>query len=74
MPAKFGLSCREIAKDGFQITRKVQMLTSSDTQVGIAKSIGIEMVGFADKFADLQRGLILVPEPLSMAVKQLKER
>ncbi|MFY9328445.1 MAG: UDP-N-acetylglucosamine 2-epimerase, partial [Georgfuchsia sp.] len=38
---EFGLTYREIEQDGFQIDHKVEMLTSSDTPVGIAKSMGL---------------------------------
>ena len=41
---EFGLTYREIEQDGFQIDRKVEMLTSSDTTVGIAKSMGLGMI------------------------------
>jgi GDP/UDP-N,N'-diacetylbacillosamine 2-epimerase (hydrolysing) len=57
---EFGLTYREIEKDGFQIDRKVEMLTSSDTSVGIAKSMGLGMIGFADAFDDLKPDLIVV--------------
>ncbi len=57
---EFGLTYREIEKDGFQIDRKVEMLTSSDTPVGIAKSMGVGMIGFADALNDLRPDLIVV--------------
>ena len=57
---EFGLTYREIEKDGFQIARKVEMLTSSDTSVGIAKSMGLGMIGFADALDDLKPDLIVV--------------
>jgi GDP/UDP-N,N'-diacetylbacillosamine 2-epimerase (hydrolysing) len=57
---EFGLTWREIEKDGFTISRKVEMLTSSDTPVGIAKSMGLGMIGFADALAELDPDLILV--------------
>jgi GDP/UDP-N,N'-diacetylbacillosamine 2-epimerase (hydrolysing) len=57
---EFGLTYREIEKDGFQIDRKVEMLTSSDTPVGIAKSIGLGLIGFADALSELKPDLILV--------------
>jgi GDP/UDP-N,N'-diacetylbacillosamine 2-epimerase (hydrolysing) len=50
---EFGLTFREIEKDGFQIDRKVEMLTSSDTSVGIAKSMGLGLIGFADALVGL---------------------
>lgn len=57
---EFGSTFREIENDGFTIDRKVEMLTSSDTQVGVAKSMGLGLIGFADALADLQPDLIVV--------------
>jgi GDP/UDP-N,N'-diacetylbacillosamine 2-epimerase (hydrolysing) len=57
---EFGLTYREIEKDGFQIDRKVEMLTSSDTSVGIAKSMGLGLIGSADALNELKPDLILV--------------
>ena len=57
---EFGLTYREIEKDGFRIDRKVEMLLSSDTPVGIAKSMGLGIIGFADVFDELKPGLLLV--------------
>jgi len=57
---EFGLTYREIEKDGFQIDRKVEMLTSSDTSVGIAKSMGLALIGFADALNESKPDLIVV--------------
>ena len=57
---EFGLTYREIEKDGFQIDRKVEMLTSSDTPVGIAKSMGLGLIGCADALNELKPDLIVV--------------
>jgi len=57
---EFGLTFREIEKDGFYIDRKVEMLTSSDTSVGIAKSMGLGLIGFTDALDDLRPDLIIV--------------
>ena len=57
---EFGLTYREIEQDGFQIDRKVEMLTSSDTPVGIAKSMGLGLIGFADALNELLPDLIVV--------------
>lgn len=57
---EFGLTYREIEKDGFLIDRKVEMLTSSDTPVGIAKSMGLGLIGFADALNELSPDLIVV--------------
>ena len=57
---EFGLTYQAIEQDGFQIDRKVEMLTSSDTPVGIAKSMGLGLIGFADALDELQPDLIVV--------------
>jgi GDP/UDP-N,N'-diacetylbacillosamine 2-epimerase (hydrolysing) len=57
---EFGLTYQAIEQDGFQIDRKVEMLTSSDTPVGIAKSMGLGLIGFADALYELQPDLIVV--------------
>lgn len=57
---EFGLTVQEIESDGFHIDRKVEMLLSSDTPVGITKSMGLAMIGFADALAELQPDLLLV--------------
>lgn len=57
---EFGQTYLEIEKDGFQISRKVEMLTSSDTSVGIAKSMGLGMIGFADALDDLKPDVVVV--------------
>ena len=57
---EFGLTYKAIEADGFDIDRKVEMLTSSDTTVGIAKSMGLGMVGFADALNELNPDLIVV--------------
>lgn len=57
---EFGLTWREIERDGFAIDQKVEMLTSSDTAVGITKSMGLGLIGFADALQLLNPDLVLV--------------
>ena len=57
---EFGLTYREIEKDGFEITRKLEMLLSSDTPVGITKSTGLAISGFADVLEDLRPDLLVL--------------
>ncbi len=57
---EFGLTYKVIEADGFEIDRKVEMLTSSDTPVGIAKSMGLGMIGFADALNELNPDLVVV--------------
>ena len=57
---EFGLTYREILDDGFQISRKLEMLVSSDTSVGVAKSMGLGVIGFADALNELRPSLIVI--------------
>ncbi len=57
---EFGSTYQAIEQDGFRIDHKVEMLVSSDTAVGTAKSMGLGMIGFADAFHELQPDLVLV--------------
>lgn len=57
---EFGLTYKKIEEDGFRINEKVEMLLSSDTPVGIAKSVGLGIIGFADALARLQPDIMVV--------------
>ena len=57
---EFGLTYRDIERDGFKIDKKVQMLLSSDTPNATAKSVGLATIGFADAYEDLRPDLLVV--------------
>ena len=57
---EFGLTVREIERDGFAIARRVEMLLSSDTPSGVAKSIGLGVIGMSDALEHLQPDVVLV--------------
>ena len=57
---EFGLTYQQIEQDGFIINEKVEMLLSSDTPVGITKSLGLATIGFADSLARLSPDLLVV--------------
>lgn len=57
---EFGLTYRQIEEDGFQIDAKVEMLLSSDTSVGITKSVGLATIGFADAYDRLKPDIVLL--------------
>lgn len=57
---EFGLTYQTIEGDGFHINAKVEMLLSSDTPVGVAKSIGLGVIGFADAFERLRPDIVVV--------------
>ncbi len=45
---EFGLTKSEITADGISIDAEVEMLLSSDSAVGVVKSMGVGLIGFAD--------------------------
>ena len=55
-----GMTINEIKKDGYKVTKILEMLLSSDTPSGISKSIGLGIIGFADIFRSLKPDLIVV--------------
>ncbi|MBT7590584.1 MAG: UDP-N-acetylglucosamine 2-epimerase (hydrolyzing) [Candidatus Scalindua sp.] len=57
---EFGLTVREIEKDGFPIVERVEMLLSSDTESAIATSMGIGMIGFAKVYERIKSDILLV--------------
>lgn len=57
---EFGNTWQAIEQDGFQIDEKVEMLLSSDTPVGMAKSMGLGSIGFADALARLQPDILVI--------------
>lgn len=57
---EFGLTYKEIEKDGYPIIAKIEMLLSSDTSVGITKSMGIALIGFADCFEQYKPDLLII--------------
>lgn len=57
---EFGLTYRDIERDGFKIDAKVEMLLSGDTPVAISKSMGLGLIGFADAFDRLNPHLVVL--------------
>jgi len=60
LSSEFGQTYREIEKDGFVLDKKVEMLVSSDTPVGISKSIALGISGIADAFEELQPDIVVM--------------
>jgi UDP-hydrolysing UDP-N-acetyl-D-glucosamine 2-epimerase len=57
---EFGLSLRAVEADGFEISEKIEMLLSSDTPQGIAKSMGLGIIGFAQAYERRSPDILLV--------------
>ncbi|MDY0123316.1 UDP-N-acetylglucosamine 2-epimerase [Sulfurimonas sp.] len=56
---EFGLTYKEIDKE-FKIDKKIEMLLSSDTSVGISKSMGLAQIGFAEAYEELKPDIVVV--------------
>jgi len=59
LSSEFGLTYKEIEKD-FKIDKKIEMLLSSDTPIGISKSMGLAQISFAEAFDDLNPDILVV--------------
>ncbi len=57
---EFGNTVREIEADGFAIAARLECLLSSDTDVGMAKSIGVGVLSLADTLGAMRPDLLLL--------------
>lgn len=57
---EFGMTYQSIETDGFRIDEKVEMLLSSDSAVGTAKSIGLGVIGFADALSRMNPDVLVI--------------
>lgn len=57
---EFGATVREIEQDGFAPAARVESLLSSDTDVGMAKSIGVAVLSLADVLGAMRPDLLLL--------------
>jgi UDP-hydrolysing UDP-N-acetyl-D-glucosamine 2-epimerase len=57
---EFGMTVQEIERDGFTISRRVEMLLASDTAGGVAKSIALGVIGMSDALEQLAPDIVLL--------------
>jgi UDP-N-acetylglucosamine 2-epimerase (non-hydrolysing)/GDP/UDP-N,N'-diacetylbacillosamine 2-epimerase (hydrolysing) len=57
---EFGNTIREIENDGFNVAAKIECLLSSDSDVGMAKTIGLATLSLADLFGEMRPDLVLL--------------
>jgi UDP-hydrolysing UDP-N-acetyl-D-glucosamine 2-epimerase len=56
----FGNTIREIERDGFSIQSRIECLLSSDTDTGMAKTIGLAILGLADALTVWRPDILLL--------------
>lgn len=56
---EFGLTYKTIEKE-FKINKKIEMLLSSDTSIGISKSMGLAQISFAESYEELKPDMVVV--------------
>lgn len=57
---EFGLTINEIEGHGFQATEKIEMVLSSDTSIGVGKSVALATIGLTEAFTRQKPDLILL--------------
>jgi UDP-N-acetylglucosamine 2-epimerase (non-hydrolysing)/GDP/UDP-N,N'-diacetylbacillosamine 2-epimerase (hydrolysing) len=57
---QFGLTIHEIESDGFPIRARIECLLSSDTDTGMAKTIGTAILGLAEAFTAWRPDVLLL--------------
>lgn len=57
---EFGYTIRDIETSGFTVDKKVECLLSSDSAVGVSKSIGLALISFAEVFEEMRPDLIII--------------
>jgi UDP-hydrolysing UDP-N-acetyl-D-glucosamine 2-epimerase len=57
---EFGNTVQELVNDGFTINSRIECLLSSDSDVGMAKTIGVATLGLADLFGQMRPDLLLL--------------
>ncbi len=57
---EFGLTYKQIEEDGYYITEKIETLLSSDTAIGVNKSIGLGIMSFSEAYMRQKPDIIVV--------------
>ena len=57
---EFGLTYKNIESDGFDIDEKIEILLSSDTSIGVSKSMGLTLISFSESYERLNPDLIII--------------
>ena len=60
LSSEFGRTVQEIENDGFPIAARIECLLSSDSDVGMAKTIGVAVLGLAEHLGALRPDILLL--------------
>lgn len=60
LTSEFGRTVEELEKDGLAVDERIECLLSSDTDVGMAKTIGVATLGLADALARSRPDLLVL--------------
>ena len=56
----YGNTWRQIESDGFVITKKIEILLSSDSHVAVSKAMGLAQLSFAEAFEELKPDVVVI--------------
>ena len=60
LSSEFGYTYKEILEDGFEISEQIEIVMSSDTEVGTSKAMGLGLISFSEAFHRLKPDLVIV--------------
>ncbi|MFH1478596.1 MAG: UDP-N-acetylglucosamine 2-epimerase [Candidatus Omnitrophota bacterium] len=60
MSPEFNLTYKELEKDGFKINEKIEILLSSDTPIGLSKSMGLGLISLSEAYNRLKPDIIVI--------------
>lgn len=60
LSTEFGYTVKDIENDGFPIAKKIEILLSSDSPIGISKSMGLAQISFAEAYHELMPDIVVV--------------
>ena len=60
LSTEFGHTIDEIKSEGFKVDETIECLLSSDTDVGMAKTIGVAVLGLADVLGRMRPDILLL--------------
>lgn len=75
---EFGMTVREIEKDGIEIDKKIEILLSSDSSVGVSKAMGLALISFSEYFEETKPDALMILgdryESLAVAIAALNAK